>query len=71
MQHNISDDPLVPWGELRFALRGPTGKPLSFMTLHRWRHAGVIAPVLVNGRRYLRLRETLARIEGRDRGAAA
>lgn len=59
-----TDDPLVPWQNLRDHVRGRTGEPISTMTLHRWRDKGVIPVHNIGGRNYVRIRETLGRIAG-------
>jgi hypothetical protein len=68
-------DPLVPWTNIGGYIIGPRGKPVSAMTLWRWRKKGVIRVVSIGGRNYVRLNETLKRIgfvdEGSEPGAAA
>ena len=59
-----NDDPFVPWQNLRQHVQGRNGKPISTMTLHRWRDKGVIPVHNIAGRNYVRLRETLDRIAG-------
>jgi hypothetical protein len=58
--HN--DEPLVPWQTLRQHVRGRNGRPISVMTLHRWRDKSVIEVHQIGGLNYIRLRETLARL---------
>ena len=59
-----NDDPFVPWQNLRQHVQGRNGKPISTMTLHRWRDRGVIPVHNIAGRNYVRLGETLAAIAG-------
>ncbi len=62
-------DPFVPWQMLREHVRGRDGKPISTMTLHRWRERGVIRVHNIGGRNYVRLNEALARISGSTESA--
>ena len=72
-----ANDPLVPLSKLGDYVRGPSGGPISAMSLWRWRKKGVIRVVNIGGRNYCRLAETLKRIgfadadEGSGEGEAA
>jgi hypothetical protein len=55
-------DPLVPWANLGEYIRGTKGKPVSGMTLWRWRRKGIIKVTNLGGRNYIRLNATLKAI---------
>jgi hypothetical protein len=55
-------EPLQHWSVLRNSVIGRNGKPVSQMTMFRWKNRGVISTTLINGQNYLRVHETLARL---------
>jgi hypothetical protein len=58
----MNNDPLVPWQVLRQHIQGRNGKPISTMTLHRWRDRGVLKVHSIGGQNYIRLGEVIAQL---------
>ena len=61
-QMNTENEPWVPWTMLQQHVMGRSGRPISYMTLSRWRERGVIRVHQINGSNYIKLQQELARI---------
>jgi hypothetical protein len=57
-----NQEPFSPWQTLRPHVLSRSGKPISTMTLHRWRDKGVIEVHQIGGLNYIKLNETLAKL---------